>query len=61
MLEESIEYIDKIVNNNDKVLYNAAEMKQHWERVKRFATETSAAYAEYMKRKENGEYEDTEE
>lgn len=61
ILEESIAYIDRIVNNNDKTIYNAAEMKEHWERVKRFATETSAAYEEYVKRKESGEYEDIEE
>lgn len=61
ILEESIEYIDKIVNNDDKVVYNAAEMKEHWNRVKRFATATAAAYAEFKEREENGEYENSEE
>jgi len=58
ILEESIEYIDKIVNNNDKIIYNSAELKKHWDRVKRFTT-TAAAYAEFKEREEDGEYDNS--
>ena len=47
ILEESIEYIDKIVNNDDKIVYNSEELKKHWDRVKRFVTATAELKEEH--------------